>query len=175
MFEEEIKLLANARAARCKPFVSKIDLQTGELEFLRPTEVTNHRKGNIYAAKYAFENGNYYLIRTDWSSHRNSDIDYILYFAFDNKLNEIARINIKNRIPEFLCENDEIKEVLKQAYNKAENGRKVINALIAVAKYHWQKQNDQLNISEIVKQELQNLMQKYNINKQKLLEIVQTL
>jgi len=177
-FEAEVGLITNPKARRIeKGWVAKIDLQNETLEFLRASEVTQPSKtGCIIKAKYEFSNGNYYIILRDDSSHKNKRVYYELYYAFDNKLQELASITFTTKYPEFSAKSDELKQVLKKAYNNANNCKsKTISALIAVAKYHWQKQNNQLDISEIVKQELQNLMQKYNISKQKLLEIVQTL
>jgi len=177
MFEHEILLVSNYKAMRIKPFVAKVNLNTNKLEFLRAKEAEFTPNGVVKKGIYEFENGNFYIILRDFSSHRNKDVYYTLYLAVNNKLQEIARLSYYtgSKIPKFSAIDDETKKVLVDSFHNATNN-KTINALIKVARYYAQK----LGISEkskddLIREEIILLCKKYNITVQELIKIAQSL
>ena len=168
-FEKEIRLVRNHKAMRTKPWVARVDLEKSELEFLKATEYVG-----TYIRVYEFENNNFYIICSDNSSHKNKHVTYTLYFAKDNELKEIASIEFTN-FPRFYAIDDEVKQILKRAYNSA-NSNKTVTALIEVAKYYATKHNIiKVSVEEQIRQEIEMICKKYNIKVEELINIAKSL
>jgi len=138
MFEEEIVLVRNSKAAQIKGWVAIVRLDEGDIEFLSPIEAEYSKNKLLVSGIYRFTNGDLYIVAVDSSSHKNSRQSYILYLAQDSKLNEIARIHF-DRAREFYGCDDDVKQKLRNIYSKQKEGRKVINTLIKVAQYFAQR------------------------------------
>jgi len=138
-FEEEIELIRNSKAARSKGWVALVRLDTGDIEFLSPIDAQYSKSGMLVWGIYKFANGNFYIIASDLSSHKNSRQSYVLYFAQNSELNMVAEIYF-GQAREFYGCDDDIKKELRNIYGKQQSGRKVINTLIQVAKYYAQRE-----------------------------------
>jgi hypothetical protein len=135
-FEEEIVLIRNSKAARIKGWVAIV--QNDNIDFLRPIEAEYSKSGMLVWGIYKFANGNFYIVASDFSSHKNSRQRYILYFASDSKLEIVAEIRFE-RGREFHACDDDIKRELRSIYSK-QNERKVISTLLQIAKYYAQRE-----------------------------------
>jgi len=127
-FIKKLRLVENPKAMRSSPFIAKVNLEESKLEFL------NRISGDKYRGEYELENGQFYITREDWSSHKNARVSYTLYYAKNNELEIVASIFFGNAGyrefsgSEYISE-DEVKKIyLKQTENK------VVNTLIEVAK-----------------------------------------
>ena len=168
MFEEKIELVKNPKAMRTKPWVARVNLDSSEIEFLKPVEYKSE-----YTRVYEFENSNFYIVCSDYSSHKNKRVYYTLYLAADNKLLEIASIAF-TAYPSFSAIDDEAKTVLKKAYNSADNN-KTTTALIEVAKWYAAKFNiNAKDVEDQVRQELAMICKKYNVTIQELIDIAKS-
>lgn len=132
-FEEKIVLCRNPKAAARRGWVAEVDLENEKLLFLRAIEYD--RSGGTYK----FEEGKFYIILSDESSHKNSRQYYTLYLAKDKDLKEIATVAYVNRSRSFDAIDEETKKFLKKAYASSSNGKKTTTALIKTAKWYAQR------------------------------------
>lgn len=146
----EFKLIRNPKVYRNKPFVARIDLEKGDLEFLRAT-IPVYEKGVLVGGEYELEPGNYYIVRIDESSHRKSRSLYELYYVGRNGIEKIAWIMFEGKTP--LFSDDEIKEIYAMAKG---NGRRVINTLIEYARKHSMKHK--ISVEDIIRSEVQQFI-----------------
>jgi hypothetical protein len=137
-FEEEITLIRNSKAARSKGWTAKVKLDESDIDFLRPIDAQYSKNGLLVWGIYKFANGNFYIVASDFSSHKNSRQSYILYFA-QNELKMVAEIYFGQSREFYACD-DDIKQELRETYSKQQSGRKVINTLIQIAKYYAQRE-----------------------------------
>jgi|Deesub1362B_J571_1020462.scaffolds.fasta_scaffold03259_5 hypothetical protein len=137
-FEEEVQLVRNSKAARSKGWVALVRLDKDDIEFLRPIDAQYSKSGMLVWGIYRFVNGNFYIVASDLSSHKNSRQSYILYFA-QNELKMVAEIYF-GQLREFYACDDDIKQELRETYSKQQSGRKVINTLIQIAKYYAERE-----------------------------------
>lgn len=164
-FEKKMDIVRNTKCAG-KYWIAKIT-ENDELEFLSPIEGC---KGH---GVYSFRNGEFYIVLDDFSSWKNSRCSYTLYYAMNNDLNKIASITFINNIKEFDAIDDDIKTAMKQFYKKESNGKKVVNTLIKTAKYYAQRENiTKFDIKQMIKYEIEAIMEKYNISKEDLISII---
>lgn len=148
------RLVRNPRAARSKPFVAEVDLDSGELRFLRPV-VPEYDRSQLIGGEYELEPGKYYIVRTDESSHKNAVTRYELYHV-GKDVECLARITIENRTPYFSD------EALKEFYVKS---RGAIGALIEYARHHAER--SRVSVEDIVRRRLseyvRRLEEMYNV------------
>lgn len=153
-------LVTNPKACRSKPFVAKIkNLETGELEFLKPVIPEYSKKGTLIAGEYELEPFKYYIVRKDSSSWKNSCQTYELYYVSNGNVSKLAAIYFVNKNVEF--SDEEIREI----YTNTKNGRRAIDALIEYARRH--KMKNSFSIEDIIRSEIstfiKKLEEKYNV------------
>ena len=171
--EVELELVRNSKAARIKPWVAKIILERGDIEFLRPIEEVRAKNGILVSGTFEFENDNFYIIASDNSSHKNPEQIYSLVLCENDKIKEIASI-VFTRGKSFGGESDEVVQKLKEIYKRQENGRKVINSLIKLAQWYASKHNIQHDKKQLILEEVQKILEKYSITPEELLEIIKS-
>ena len=167
-FEKEISLVRNPKAICNKPWVARINLDTNELEFLKATEYKD-----TYTRKYEFENGEFYIVVSDRSSHKNKLVNYTLYMGAKDDLVEIARISF-TRFPKFSGVDEEVKSILKKAYISASD-KKTVTALIEVAKWYAAKFSiNGKSVEDQIRQELAMMCRKYRVTIDKIIEVAKS-
>lgn len=164
-FEKEMDIVRNPKCAG-KYWIARIN--NDNLEFLSPLE------GSKGHGVYVFRNGEFYIVLDDFSSWKNSRCSYTLYYAINNELKSIASITFINNRKEMDAIDDDVKKAMKEFYKNESNGRKVVNTLIKTAKYYAQREGiEEIDKKEIVKREIEALIDKYNITKDELMEILE--
>jgi hypothetical protein len=99
-----IELVRNPKAIAAKPFVARLcDDRSPDncLEFLKPAIPKFAKSGVLEAGEYELEIGVPYIVRVDWSSHRNARYSYDLVIFDGQELKTLASIDIINRSPSF--------------------------------------------------------------------------
>ncbi len=164
MVELYVSLVTNAKAARMKGWVAKVDIEKGDIEFLRPIEEERAKNGMLVGGTYDFEEGNFYIIASDDSSHRNPVQMYQLVICENYELHEIANITF-TRGKSFSGESDEVVQQLKEIYKRQTNGRKVISSLIKLAQWYAQKYNIKpIDKKQLILNEIQQIAEKYGVS-----------
>ncbi len=163
-FEKMMDIVRNTKCAG-KYWIAGIT--KNGLDFLSPIE------GSRGHGLYSFRNGEFYIVLDDFSSWKNSRCSYTLYYAINNDLNMIASITFINNRKEMDAIDDDIKTAMKQFYKNESNGSKVINTLIKTAKYYAEREGIiKVDIKQMIKYEIEAMMEKYNISKEDLISII---
>jgi hypothetical protein len=95
----KVRLSENPKAVMMKPFVARLIFDADPdkcLEFLRPITCTCGRNGILLNAEYDFDVGVPYIVRADWSSHRNKRYAYMLVVFDGQELKTLASIEFVN-------------------------------------------------------------------------------
>jgi len=148
MARVEIHLVSNPKVARSKPFVAEVDLESGNLKFMRAV-IPHYSKGVLIRGEYELEPGRFYIIRSDESSHRHSVQVYRLSFFDGNELKEIATIYKTDGNLAFRPE--ELKDIYAKIKTSGQNNA-IVNTLIEYAKLH--KARNSIDVEQIVKNEV---------------------
>jgi hypothetical protein len=98
----KIKLSENPKAALSKPpFVARLVYNSSDpdkcVEFVHPIERKCGKNGIIKEAEFMLEEGTPYIIRKNFSSHRNLRYTYELVIPTGGELKIIATITFINR------------------------------------------------------------------------------
>ncbi|RLI20477.1 hypothetical protein DRO54_06225 [Candidatus Bathyarchaeota archaeon] len=168
MFEKEVCLVRNPKALRTKPWVARVDLEREDIEFLKPVEYKS-----TYTRIYEFDNGEFYIVCSDESSHKNKHVEYTLYMGANNELVKIASVTF-TRFPAFHAIDEEAKSILKKAYNSA-NNNKTVTALVETAKWYAAKFNiNGKSIEDQIRLELAMMCKKYRVTIDKIIKVAKS-
>jgi hypothetical protein len=100
----KIELVKNPKAITAKPFVAKLcDDRPPDscLEFLKAVVPKFAKNSILEAGEYQLEIGVPYIVRVDWSSHRNARYSYDLIIFDGQEMKTLASIDFVNRSPSF--------------------------------------------------------------------------
>jgi hypothetical protein len=101
----KIQLVWNPKAIAIKPFVAKLlaDKESPDecLEFERAAVPKFAKNGVLIEGEYELQIGVPYIVRVDWSSHRNRRYSYNLVILDGQELKTLASIDIVNNSPSF--------------------------------------------------------------------------
>ncbi|NPA96615.1 MAG: hypothetical protein GXO32_03320 [Crenarchaeota archaeon] len=151
-----IDLVRNPKTVRTKPFVARVNLENGSIEFLKPA-VPAYRKGVLVEGEYLVNPGDLLIIRKDVSSRGHSDQYYILARVEANgELKELAWIRFNDRAPQFSDEK------LKEIYATTNGERRVVRALIRYAKEVAAQAQSEEEVLKRCLAEVMSVLEKYH-------------
>jgi hypothetical protein len=101
----KIELVRNPKAIATKPFVARLlaDKESPDecLEFEKAAIPKFAKNGVLIEGEYELQIGVPYVVRVDWSSHRNARYSYDLIIFDGQELRTLASIDFDNRSPSF--------------------------------------------------------------------------
>jgi len=129
----KVELVQNPKAMRKRGFVAKLHLDKPTdqcLEFLKAGIPEYSKSGVLVAGEFDLNEGDFYIVRKDTSSHKNSRQCYELITLKNGTLTVIAAIDYLNGTPSFFPAIAQ--DFLKAIYARSKNP---IHALHEYAKH----------------------------------------
>jgi len=157
----QITLQRNPKATRAKTFVAEIDAVQGNIRFVKPVKGT---WGNgVVKGLYELEEGKYYLMRRDESSHKNARIIYEVVVPKGGKLETVAKVIYGNGSKDFETKKEWETKLQRHLYNTP-----TITGLVNFVT----EISEPLSREEEIAEELRKIMERYGVGKEELMEIL---
>jgi len=147
MVQVDLTLIRNPKTVSSKPFVAKVDLEKGEIQFVKPV-IPRYVRGVLTGGVYDLEPG-YYIIRIDASSHKHSSQVYTLNYFDGQQMNEVARIVVSDGNKSFYP--DELQDIYIKVKTSGQNNY-IVRTLIEYAKL--QQTRNSVDVEQIIKNEI---------------------